>query len=74
MRRQFENGVPGSIHLDGLSIDVGQPQALIYGTKGIKTLGDCSTFSTSVSMMFPSGGKFDIPLLHRARRLRESRC
>lgn len=61
---QFENGVLGNIHLDGLSIDVEQPHFAIYGTKGIMYLGDCNRFDTSVSIVFPSGEKVNFPHTH----------
>lgn len=61
---QFENGVLGNIHFDGLTIDVEQPNVAIYGTKGILYLGDCNTFNTSVSVLLPNGKRFDVPHTH----------
>ena len=61
---QFENGVLGNLHFNGLSIDNEEPHVAIYGTEGILYLGDCNRFDTEVKLLRAGGQSAVIPFTH----------
>lgn len=61
---RFENGVLGSLHFDGTSINEEQPCIAIYGTEGILCLGDPNTFGGYVKLVNNTGKNCDLPLTH----------
>ncbi len=60
----FENGIVGSIHFNGNSINEEQQQIRIYGTEGILELGDPNTFGGDVKLIRAESGECTIPHTH----------
>lgn len=60
----FKNGVLGTMHFNGESINAEQNQIMIYGNQGILCLGDPNTFDGYVKLVNPDGEICDIPLNH----------
>ena len=60
----FENGVTGTLHLDGESIDEEQPALIIYGTKGILKLGDPNCFDGYVKLIRNNTKEVEMPFTH----------
>ena len=60
----FENGVTGTLHLDGESIDEEQPALVIYGTKGILKLGDPNRFDGYVKLIRNNTQEVEMPFTH----------
>lgn len=61
---QFENGVLGSIHFNGISIGNEEPHIAIYGSKGILYLGDANRFDTEVSLKIQGSDPVKFPFTH----------
>lgn len=60
----FENGVLGSIHFDGTSIDEEHHHIAIYGTEGILYLGDPNCFNGYVKLVRSGSEPALIPFTH----------
>lgn len=61
---KFKNGVLGTIHFNGLSVNVEKPVISIYGTEGILQLGDPNTFSGEVTLIRANGEECKMPFTH----------
>lgn len=61
---RFQNGVVGTIHMDGESINEEQPSLVIYGTEGILELGDPNTFCGEVKLIRNGTGSCVLPFTH----------
>ena len=61
---QFESGAVGTIHLDGESINEGQPSLVIYGTDGILKLGDPNCFNSYVRLVRNNAPEAELPFTH----------
>lgn len=61
---KFQNGVLGSIHFNGASINTEQPLLIIYGTQGILQLGDPNRFDGSVTWIRPESEPCKVPFTH----------
>ena len=60
----FKNGVLGTLHFNGLSLNIEQPEIRIFGTNGILKLGDPNTFNGNVRFLNPLGEEVDMPFTH----------
>ncbi len=60
----FENGVTGTIHMDGESIDEEQPALVIYGTEGILKLGEPNSFNGYVRLTRNNTPEMEMPFTH----------
>ena len=60
----FANGIVGSIHFNGNSINDEQQQIRIYGTEGILELGDPNTFAGEVRLIHEESGECVVPHTH----------
>ena len=61
---QFDNGVLGTVHFDGESIDEEQPAFVVYGTEGILRLGDPVCFNGKVHLMRNNTPELELPFTH----------
>lgn len=60
----FENGVLGSIHFDGTSMDEEHPMIIIYGTEGILKIGNPDRFDGETRLLLKGRGECVIPFTH----------
>lgn len=61
---QFENGVVGSVHFNGQSVNDNQQVFMIYGTEGILVLSEPARFNGTVTLIRVGEGRCEIPLTH----------
>lgn len=61
---KFRNGVLGTLHFNGLSINREVPLISIYGTDGILQLGDPNTFCGEVKLIREMGEACVLPFTH----------
>ena len=61
---EFESGVLGSIHLNGLSINQQQSALMIFGTEGILELGRPDRFDGYVKLIRPESEGVIMPFTH----------
>lgn len=61
---EFENGVLGSLHFNGNTVNVERSMFMIYGTEGILELGDPNSFNGYVKLSRPESETCDIPFTH----------
>lgn len=61
---QFKNGVVGTLHFDGESIDEERPSLVIYGTEGILSLGSPNNFNGFVRLMRNDSKEVELPFTH----------
>ena len=61
---RFANGVVGTLHFDGESIDEERPSLVIYGTEGILSLGAPNDFNGSVRLLRNNTNEVELPFTH----------